>query len=227
MFNPDNPLMRALGKLADLVILNFLTIICSIPIFTIGASITACYYCTVKITKDEESYIWKDFFKSFKLNFRQSTVIWLINLILISIYGADFLILTGGSIVDISTGIRVFILLTGVILVAFMVYVYPLQSHFENPVKITIKNAFLLALANLPYTIVFIAVTIAPIAFIFSSVFMYIVPIYVLLGVSGPIYLCSLGWKKIFAKLEGVGEKSGNTDEQKESEESEETKETE
>ena len=130
MFNPDNPLMRALGKLADLVILNFLTIICSIPIFTIGASITACYYCTVKITKDEESYIWKDFFKSFKLNFRQSTVIWLINLILISIYGADFLILTGGSIVDISTGIRVFILLTGVILfLSFLLILRILFAH--------------------------------------------------------------------------------------------------
>ena len=111
--------------------------------------------------------------------------------------------------------------MTGIVLAAFMVYVYPLQSHFENPVKITIKNAFLLALANLPYTIVFIAITIAPIAFVFSSVFMYIVPIYVLLGVSGPIYLCSLGWKKIFAKLEGVGEESGNTDEQEETKETE------
>ena len=223
MFNPDNPLMRALGKLADLVILNFLTIICSIPLFTIGASVTACYYCTVKITKDEESYIWKDFFKSFRLNFRQSTAIWLINVIFLSIYGADFLILTGGSIVDISTGIRVFILLTGIVLAAFMVYVYPLQSHFENPVKITIKNAFLLALANLPYTIVFIAITIAPIAFVFSSVFMYIVPIYVLLGVSGPIYLCSLGWKKIFAKLEGEGKESDNTDKKEETKETQET----
>ena len=169
MFNPDNPLMRALGKLADLVILNFLTIICSIPLFTIGASVTACYYCTVKITKDEESYIWKDFFKSFRLNFRQSTAIWLINVIFLSIYGADFLILTGGSIVDISAGIRVFILLTGIVLAAFMVYVYPLQSHFENPVKITIKNAFLLALANLPYTIVFIVITVESFIFLVKS----------------------------------------------------------
>ena len=68
LFNLDNPVMNALNKLADLIILNFLTMICCIPIFTIGASATALHYVALKIVRDEETYIIKGFFKSFRQN---------------------------------------------------------------------------------------------------------------------------------------------------------------
>ena len=91
VFSPDSPVISFLGKIADLIIINLLVIICSLPIFTIGASWTAMYYVTVKMVKNEESYVTKDFFKSFKQNFRQATVIWLINLIVLLVLGADAL----------------------------------------------------------------------------------------------------------------------------------------
>ena len=43
-FNLDSPLMSGLSKLADLIWLNILAFICSIPIITIGASMTALNY---------------------------------------------------------------------------------------------------------------------------------------------------------------------------------------
>ena len=49
LFNLDNPFMLALNKLADLIILNFLTMICCIPVITIGASMTALNYVALKI----------------------------------------------------------------------------------------------------------------------------------------------------------------------------------
>ena len=74
----DSPVMRFLSRLCDLIILNLLCIVCCIPIITAGASITALFSVTLKMVKGEESYIAKGFFKGFKDNFKQATIIWLI-----------------------------------------------------------------------------------------------------------------------------------------------------
>ena len=70
--------MRFLSKVADMIILNILFLITCIPIFTIGASMTALYYVTLRMVSGEEGPVSKDYFRSFKQNFRQATVIWLI-----------------------------------------------------------------------------------------------------------------------------------------------------
>ncbi|MCD8068175.1 MAG: YesL family protein, partial [Lachnospiraceae bacterium] len=82
IFNLDSKFMRALSKLADLMWVNILTLVCCIPIFTIGASFTAMHTVVYKLYKNEEGYITREFFKAFKSNFRQSTLMWLIYLIL-------------------------------------------------------------------------------------------------------------------------------------------------
>ena len=75
-FNYEGPFFNVLNRLSDLVILNVLWFICCLPIVTIGASTTALYYVTIKIVNDEDAYVAKNFFKSFRQNFLQSTVIW-------------------------------------------------------------------------------------------------------------------------------------------------------
>ena len=70
LFNYDNPVWRFIGKLGDLIILNILWMITSIPIVTIGASTTALYYVTLKLVRDEDGYTIKSFFKSFRDNFK-------------------------------------------------------------------------------------------------------------------------------------------------------------
>ena len=92
LFDLDNPVMRFLSRVADLLVLNLLFILCSIPIFTIGASITALYYCFFKMKDQEEGYLAKRFFKSFKENFKQATIMWLLLLILFLVLGFEFLI---------------------------------------------------------------------------------------------------------------------------------------
>ena len=57
VFNMDGPLMSSLNKITDLLWLNILTILCCIPIITAGSAITALYYMTIKIVKNEEGYI--------------------------------------------------------------------------------------------------------------------------------------------------------------------------
>ena len=86
----DNPVVNGIGRIADFVVLNLLWVLCSIPIITIGASTTALYTVMLKIVKNEEGYLVKGFFKAFRENFKQSTVIWLVFLALGIVLLVDF-----------------------------------------------------------------------------------------------------------------------------------------
>ena len=81
MFSIEGKFFGALTRFSDLVILNILFLICCVPVITIGASITALYSVTNKMAEDKENYIVKSFFRAFKENLRQSTIMWLILLI--------------------------------------------------------------------------------------------------------------------------------------------------
>ena len=61
-FNMDNKFFTFMGRIADLIILNLLCIVCCIPIVTIGPAITAMFYVTMKMVRNEEAYIVKGFF---------------------------------------------------------------------------------------------------------------------------------------------------------------------
>ena len=74
IFSLDSPLFSFLNKVADLILLNILTMICCLPIITIGASMTALHYVVLKMVRDEESYIVRSYFKSFRQNFKQATI---------------------------------------------------------------------------------------------------------------------------------------------------------
>ena len=90
LFNMDSPIMRFLSRVCDIMILNILCIVFCIPIITAGASVTAMYTVTLKMVRGEESYIFKGFLKAFKENFKQSTIIWLILLVIGALLAFDF-----------------------------------------------------------------------------------------------------------------------------------------
>ena len=214
MFKIDSPIINFLSRLVDIVVLNLLFLICSIPVVTMGASLTAMYYVTVKMVKNEESYIWRDFFKSFKQNFKQATIIWCLNLFAIVVLVVDVLVVYRGISGEHSSMLLIAVIFMGIILTAEMLYVYPVLSHFENSVKNTIRNAFILALGNLPYTVLFLIIGVFPLLAFISPVGGYVAPLILLMGVSGPAYLCSLGWKRIFAKLESKEKFSGENEQE-------------
>lgn len=136
MFKLDSPLMNFLSKVADIMILNILIIVCSIPVFTVGAAVSAAYYMTFKMVKNEETYIVRGFFKAFKENFKQATVMWLLVLLIIGILSVDYTIIVYSGI-EFSRWIRLamvtvsMILLMGVVYTAGAVY-QPRQKHDQK-----------------------------------------------------------------------------------------------
>ena len=145
--------MTALGKLSDLVFCNILFILCSLPVVTIGASLTALYRCTLSIAADtEETTIIRQFFKAFRRSFRRSTLLWLICL------GAGALLFLYSLAVKAlpaawyrSYRVTWFLLLF--LFLAGAQYLFPLQAACDLGVKATLKTAWLLSIAAFPMTL--------------------------------------------------------------------------
>ena len=127
LFNMDNPFWRFMGKIADVIILNLLWIICCIPIITIGPATTATYYVALRLADDQDGYIFKNFFKSFKQNFRQGVIIGVIMTVIGAFFAYDLYLyrqLSGGMIKYLSM-----IMLGIMILYLFaLTYVFPILA---------------------------------------------------------------------------------------------------
>ena len=78
-FDLDNVVWRTIDKIGKIFLLNLLWLICSLPVFTIGASTTALIYTSMKLS-DNEGYWHQNFFSSFKENFKQATALFFIYL---------------------------------------------------------------------------------------------------------------------------------------------------
>ena len=156
-FNMDSPIMRFLGRLADVMILNIVFLITCLPVVTIGAAWTSLSYVTLKMSRDEESYIVKSYFKAFRQNFRQATAIWGIALVAMFIFYMDFHIIRS---MNPSMAQAMFILLAAIAMLAALtlLYVFPVLAKFDNTILNTIKNAFFMAIGNLPRTLLMAAV---------------------------------------------------------------------
>ena len=160
IFNMDNPFFRAMGKLMDLIILNLLCTLCCIPIITIGPSLTAMFYVTMKMVKNEEGYIAQGFFKSFRQNLKQGI---LINLLML---GFGFFLIMDFRILNAIQGSHkiIFTLLVFVSVIYLMVflYLYPVLAKFDNTIRNTLLNSLMMAVSHLPYTLVMLFITVAP-----------------------------------------------------------------
>ena len=161
LFDPEGPLMSALGTLSDLVFCNILFCLFSLPLFTIGASASALYDCTLSIVEQREaSFIAAQFWEAFRRNFRRATALWLILLVMALFLWAYSLAVDalGGELQRLY---RVTFFILSFFFLAGGQYVFPLQARFnrmENGEKRkspwgVLKTAYFLSAAALPWTL--------------------------------------------------------------------------
>lgn len=199
-FNMDNKFFVFMGRVADLIILNLVCLLCCLPIVTAGAAITATYYVTMKMVRNEESYIIRSFFKSFKENFKQATIIHLIMLVTAVILFFDLNIVNNmeGNLSRVL--FCVFIAFT-LLYALLLLYVYPVLAKFYNSLKNTFTNSFLMAIRHLPYTFLMLVITLLPLGIFFIPDFRIqstLLMLVFLMGFSVIAYLNSKFLVKIF-----------------------------
>lgn len=200
----DNVVVRALSKLGDMICLNVMWLVCCIPVVTIGASTTALYTVMLKLVKNEEGYVFRGFLKAFKTNFKQSTIIWLIVLVLGIVWTVDFRVagLMPGMAGIVMSAI---FLALGFILLSVLLYIFPLTARYENGIKATFKNALILTVARLPYTLAMDAIVVAAVVVsLWSTVtIVFALPIWLIIGGALIAWANSYILRKVFVIFEG------------------------
>lgn len=164
-FNYDNKFVSAFNQIINVFCLSLFFLFSSIPIFTIGASGSALYYTMNKVVRHNRGYIWHEYWSSFRANFKQGTVVGLIFLVFAALMGVDLYVLrimaAAGSALS-----QLWIVFVMLLIFELMVwlYVYPNIARFTNTNRAIIKNSMIMAIANLPQTILMLVILAALLA---------------------------------------------------------------
>ena len=208
-FNLENPVFQLLAKVCDMLFVSIVYITLCLPIVTIGPASTALYYAVVKVIRRERGYIFKEFFRSFKLNFKRGAIVGILLTIAYAVLGFDLLYAWGLTEPDSSKGSLLMGAFIGIafLVVSFSVYVFPILSRFDMTVRQLFKAAVYMSMRHLHFTILMIAVNVAAVVIvIYFFPFIFIAP-------ATTVLVNSLMMEKIFKKYmpksEGPGEETG------------------
>lgn len=208
-FAPDGPFMRFFSTLFDIVLLNLITIALCIPVITAGAAFTALSYSILKIVRKEEGYLVKDYFKSFKNNFKQATLLW-IPMMIIFIAAMLEMYLLRFHPEGISKSAAIIFGIIFILIYLMCTWVYPLLSHFYyDSIFEVLKNSFLLMLSQFPRTLAMAILFAMPVVlFFYKPGFMLAFDL--ILGLSFPAFLSAHLFDTVFAAMEPDDETSGD-----------------
>lgn len=199
LFSPDSTFMKAMSRIGDLLMLNFFFLITSLPVFTIGASVTALYTVCFRLGTDRESGVIRSYFRAFRDNFKQGTILWLIVLLC----GVTALMNT-----------LVFYAMSGMLRYAFVLfailfvlvlltagYLFPLLSQFSNDIPSTLKNALILSMGYLPRSVVIAGLNVFPFVLMGFNLYAFLKAgfVWAALYFSAAAYANTLLLKKVFA----------------------------
>lgn len=195
LFSIDNPIMRFLNKAADCLILSLVWMICCIPIVTIGVATTAFYYTITKTIRNDRGYVVREFFHSFKTNFKQSTIMWFIMIAIVifayvDIYYAHVLC-SAGVIPGVVFWLLVFVFLWVYI---WSIYWLPYIARFTNTTKEVLKISFYMMVQNILWSIL------NAIICILSTVIVFLMPLLIFFVAPVCMILLSMGLERVFRK---------------------------
>lgn len=199
-FNFEGPVFGFFDRASDIVILNIVFIICCLPVFTAGAALTALSTVTQKMSRKEEGYIVRGFLKAFKENFLQATAIWLILLFAGALILLDIRIMAQPEGSEFFRWIKYLIFILVPVYVFEFIYVFPVLAKFDNTVLNTMRNALLISIKSLPWTVLLIIVAVVPLVALYYYT-QIMVPVYLFAGFSLISLLSSHVFKKLFDPL--------------------------
>lgn len=191
-FSYDSKFSQIMLKVCSACFLNMLWFICSLPVFTIGASTAAMFRVTLKLARDEDPQIIPEFWRGLRDNFKQATVLWLIMLVAGIVLGMDGYILyhlyqtyTGAIGVICTLGLAL-IIVAAIFYVIVLMYLFPLVASVKNTNFNMLKFSFLVGVRYLFCTILMFAIYFA----MFFAVVAIFTPL-IVLGFGVCALLCS------------------------------------
>lgn len=203
-FSTDSFLYQILEKIADFFLISALTAICCFPVITAGAAITASHKVAQNIVMKNEQSVIKAYFEAFTKNFKQSTLFWLITVLIVAILLANLTLIYISFTGNIATILYALVGFVCGLALATMAYAFPFVARYENTFKQHLRNSFFVAIAMLPRTVGVLALTAIPVGVAIYSLELFVetMAFWGIMGFGILIYLQERLICPIFAKLE-------------------------
>lgn len=200
LFNFDSPFMSFLGRAAEYMIIALVTALFCIPVVTIGAAVTAQYYVGMKILRGDDAGFFNAYLRSFKENFKQATVIWIVELALGLFLATDWYLIykMGGE--NFNQVFKILLAVVTIYLVLSGISIFALIARFEMSTKEAVKGALAYTYVNVPRMLFVLVLTAFPTVASFKYVD-WLVAIWPI-GSAACLYIISYNFAKSFKKLE-------------------------
>ena len=204
LFHYENPFIQFLVRVGDLMILNALFILCSLPVVTLGASLTAMHRVTQNMLFEQEEPIIKSFFRAFRQNFKQSTLAWLVELVVIVSLVCDVLLVMAYFDGGLAKAMYILVAVLAILVAGVFSYLMPLIARYENGMRQQVNNAVVLAIIKLPKTVLLTLLNLLPVILLLISVpvFVQTLIFWVIIGFAFVSFLTSSILKPVFQQLE-------------------------
>ena len=204
LFNLDNPFVQFLARVGDLIIVNVLFLVCCLPVVTVGASLAAMQKVTQAMALDEDNGIVKTFFRGFRENFKQATLLWLMMLVFGVSMLCNYLLITGFIAGTLATVLKCVLVVFSVLVLVMAVYMFPLMARYQNSLREHATNALILAVVKLPRTVALLVLCALPavIAVISIQTFLQTLIFWLAVGFGFVSFMSSILLKPVFAELE-------------------------
>ncbi len=199
----DSPVMRFLGRIGDIIILNLIFVVTALPVVTVGMALSALYTVAMKLARGEDPSVLREYIRAFWRNRKPATICWLIMAAAGALIFLDFR-LAGAFGGTLYTVVRLLLaMIFGVWMLTFL-YLFPYIARFENTVFHSVKNALFLSAAHLPSTVMMLVISIGLIVVtLFTSRTFVIGTIgWFFAGFAAVAYVQSFLLSRIFAKYE-------------------------
>ena len=206
IFNLESPLMQMLTRAGDMILLNVLFLLCCLPVITAGASIAAMHKMMQDLIYETDSGTFKGFFRAFKANFKQATIVWIVMLLVILSLGCDaLLIVTFFSGSESVKWMLILLAVLAVLVCCVAAYMIPLLVRYQNTLREHLTNAAVLSIIKLPRTIGLVLLNLMPLILLSLSLnaFIQTLIFWVVIGFSFTTYMEVTLLKPVFAELEG------------------------
>ncbi|MEY8374398.1 DUF624 domain-containing protein [Lachnospiraceae bacterium 56-18] len=199
----DSPVMRFLGRIGDIIILNLIFVVTALPVVTVGMALSALYTVAMKLARGEDPSVLREYIRAFWRNRKPATICWLIMAAAGALIFLDFR-LAGAFGGTLYTVVRLLLaMIFGVWMLTFL-YLFPYIARFENTVFHSVKNALFLSAAHLPSTVMMLVISIglAVITLFTSRTFVIGTIGWFFAGFAAVAYTQSFLFSRIFSKYE-------------------------
>lgn len=155
--NIDGPFYKTLAKITNYMILGTMWVLGCTGVVTISASCAAAYAAHHKVIQNGNGYIWRTFWQQFRANFKQSTLLGLIMLVILGLFGADVYIMARMGAGQKPAILALFMALS-LVCIMWMQYWLPYIVHIDDPLNTVLKNTLIMCFAHLPQSILILLI---------------------------------------------------------------------